>query len=104
MPGGQVGRYKSVTVGAPEFRADEEVVLFLKSYGPTVPQVFGLNQGVFRVRVDARSGRRLVTVPIVMARSDAPEAVTRGAVERRPLPIEQFAAQVRTLLQQGGAR
>ncbi|MBA2301768.1 MAG: hypothetical protein H0W08_03975 [Acidobacteria bacterium] len=104
VPGGQIGRYKSVTVGAPEFRAGEEVVMFLKSYGPAVPQVFGLNQGVFRVRVDARSGRRLVTLPILMARSDAPEAVTRGATERRPLPIEQFSAQVRTVLQQGGAR
>jgi hypothetical protein len=103
VPGGQIGRYKSVTVGAPEFRAGDEVVLFLKSQGPAVPHVFGLNQGVFRVRVDARSGRRLVTMPIVTARSSAPEPVTRGAVARRPLPLEQFAAQVRTILQ-GGAR
>jgi len=104
VPGGQIGRYKSVTVGAPEFRAGDEAVLFLKSQGPAVPHVFGLNQGVFRVRVDARSGRRLVTVPIVMAHGSAPEAVRRGARDRRPLPLEQFAAQVRTVLQQGGAR
>ena len=104
VPGGQIGRYKSVTVGAPEFLAGEEVVLFLTSQGPVVPRVFGLNQGVFRVRVDARSGRRLVALPILMARSDAPAAVTRGDSARRPLPIEQFAAQVRTVLQQGGGR
>ena len=104
VPGGQVGRYKSVTVGAPEFRAGDEVVLFLKSRGPAVPQVFGLNQGVFRVRVDARNGRRMVTLPIVMARGPGPEKVTRGAPGRRPLPIEQFAAQVRSVLEQGGQR
>ena len=102
VPGGQIGRYKSVTVGAPEFRTGDEAVLFLKSRGPAVPEVFGLNQGVFRVRVDARTGRRLVTQPIVMARGDAPETVVRGA--RRPLPLAQFAGQVRAVLQQGGAR
>ncbi len=104
VPGGQIGRYKSVTVGAPQFRAGDEVVLFLKSQGPAVPQVFGLNQGVFRVRVDGRTGRRLVMLPIVMARGSEPEPVTRGAADRRPLPLEQFAAQVRTVLQQGGGR
>jgi len=104
VPGGQIGRYKSVTVGAPEFRAGDEAVLFLTSQGPSVPHVFGLNQGVFRVRVDARSGRRLVTQPIVMARGEAPERVTRGARDRRPLPLEQFAARVRAVLQQGGAQ
>src|SRR5918996_720267 len=40
VPGGQIGRYKSVTVGAPEFRAGDEAVLFLKSLGPSVPHVF----------------------------------------------------------------
>src|SRR5215204_2234160 len=82
VPGGQVGRYKSVTVGAPEFSAGDEVVLFLKARGPAVPQVFGLNQGVFRVRVDARTGRRLVTLPILTARGTAPEPVVRGDASR----------------------
>ena len=104
VPGGQIGRYKSVTVGAPEFNRGDEVVLFLKANGPSIPSVFGLNQGVFRVRVDARTGRRLVTQPIVMARGTAPEIVARGAGSRRPLPLDQFAAQVRTVLRQGGGR
>jgi hypothetical protein len=104
VPGGQIGRYKSVTVGAPEFSAGDEVVLFLKASGPAVPQVFGLNQGVFRVKVDARTGRRLVTQPIVTARTAAAEVVARGSRERRPLPLDQFAAQVKIALQQAGAR
>lgn len=104
VPGGQIGRYKSVTVGAPEFRTGDEVVIFLRAHGPAVPRVFGLNQGVFRVRVDARSGRRQVILPVLTARGTEPEPVVRGAVDRRPLPLAQFAAQVRTVLQQGGAR
>lgn len=103
VAGGQIGRYKSVTVGAPEFRPGEELVLFLRSQGPAVPQVFGMNQGVFRVNVDERTGRRLVEQPIVTARSAAPQRVVRGARDRRPLPLDQFAAQIRTVLQ-GGAR
>ena len=102
VPGGQIGRYKSVTVGAPEFRTGEEVILFLKAQGPSVPQIFGLNQGVFRVRVDERSGRRLVTQPVVMATGDAPEAVRRGAPGRTPLALDQFAAQIRTVLTDPG--
>jgi hypothetical protein len=104
VPGGQIGRYKSVTVGAPEFRQGDEVVLFLKANGPAVPQVFGLNQGVFRVKVDGRSGRRLVTQPIVSARSALPEVVARGSRDRRPLPLHQFEAQVKAVLQQAEGR
>jgi len=103
-PGGQVGRYKSVTVGAPEFRAGEEAVLFLRATAPAMPSVFGLNQGVFRVRIDAR-GQRQVILPALLARGAGPEPVIRGARERRPLPLDQFGAQVRAVLeQQGGGR
>ena len=103
VPGGQIGRYKSVTVGAPEFKAGEEVVLFLKSQGPAVPYVFGLNQGVFRVQVDGRTGRRTVMQPILMAKGTAPQAVVRGARDRQALPLDKFVAEIRTVLQ-GGAR
>lgn len=103
-PGGQVGRYKSVTVGAPEFRIGDEAVLFLKSQGPAVPQIFGLNQGLFRVRVDPRTGRRLVIRQVLMAHGAGPERVARGDRDRRPLTLDAFGAQVRTVLQQGGAQ
>ena len=105
VPGGQIGRFKSVTVGAPEFHAGEEVVLFLRAaQGPAVPRVFGLNQGVFRVRVDQRTGARVVALPILMSGGAGAQRVTRGAGERRPLPLDQFAATVKAVLQQGGAR
>ena len=102
VAGGQIGRYKSVTVGSPAFAAGEEVVLFLRAAGPATPRIFGMNQGVFRVRVEAR-GQRMVSTPPVLARSAVPERVVRGAVSRRPMPLEQFTAQVRAVMQ-GGAR
>ena len=51
-----------VMVGAPEFAAGDEVVLFLKGRPPAVPFPFGLSQGVYRVVRD-ENGRSLVTRP-----------------------------------------
>ena len=105
VPGGQIGRYKNVMVGAPEFQPGDEAVLFLRADGPSMAYVFGLSQGVFRVRVDARTGRRLVVPPVLMARGESPETVKRGAPDRRPLPLDAFAATVRAAMAQtGGAR
>ena len=58
VPGGQIGRYRTVFVGAPEFREGDEVVLFLKQAGRSDPYIIGLSQGAFRVVPDARTGRR----------------------------------------------
>ena len=104
VPGGAIGRYRSFMVGAPEFRPGDEVVLFLKANGPSVAHVFGLSQGVFRIQRESRSGRPVVVPPAVMARSDAPQRVTRGAPDRRPVPLDTFRAQVRAALGRGGAR
>jgi hypothetical protein len=103
VPGGQIGRLKSVTVGVPEFRAGEEVVLFLRAQGPSVPQVFGMHQGVYRVKTDARTGDRVVSLP-TLGRSEAPQRIVRGAADARPLPLAQFTQTVRTVLQRGGVR
>jgi hypothetical protein len=102
VPGGQLGRYRTVFVGAPEFRDGDEVILFLKSSGPSYPFIIGLSQGAFRVVADARSGRRMVTTPIVMAKGTGdPEPVVRGDVTRKPLAIEAFRDAVRLVLAQG---
>src|SRR5258705_13510300 len=49
VPGGELGRFRSITVGAPEFSIDERIVVFLGATGPSVPYVLGLNQAVFPV-------------------------------------------------------
>ena len=104
VPGGRLGRYRSVVVGAPVFARGDEAVLFLKSNGTAgdrLPDVFGLNQGVFRVRVDPRTGQKMVVPPPVMATAPAdgePQAVKRGAVDRRPLAFEAFGARVRDVM------
>jgi hypothetical protein len=98
VPGGEMGRYRTVFVGAPQFRRGDDVVLFLKNASGRVPYVVGLNQGAFRVMPDA-SGRRIVTSPIVMAKGTGEaERVVRGDPTRRPLGIEAFRDAVRKVL------
>jgi hypothetical protein len=102
VPGGQMGRYRTVFVGAPEFRDGDEVVLFLKLAGPSLPYIIGLSQGAFRVVPDARTGRRMVTTPIVMGTGgDERERIVRGDVTRRPLAIEAFRDAVRQVMRKG---
>ncbi|HEX9368381.1 MAG TPA: hypothetical protein VF921_17250 [Vicinamibacterales bacterium] len=102
VPGGQIGRYRTVFVGAPEFQAGDEVVFFLKPADSSSLYIIGLSQGAFRVVADARTGRRIVTTPIVMGKGgDAPEPIVRGDVTRKPLAIDAFRDVVRQVLAQG---
>jgi len=55
VPVGQVGRYRRVIVGAPGFAVGEQVLVFLTGTPPAVPTIFGLNQGLYRVRDAART-------------------------------------------------
>ena len=99
VPGGTLGRYRSVLIGAPVFERGDEAVLFLTTRETDRPRVFGLNQGVFRVRPDTRTGQRMVVPPPLIAKaSDKPERVTRGALDRRPLAVDAFGARVREVM------
>jgi lipid-A-disaccharide synthase len=99
VPGGALGRYRSILVGAPEFVPDERVVVFLGAVGPSVLHVLGLSQGVFRV-VPAAGGW-LVSNPWMMPVA-APARLVRGAPSRQPVTLAEFEREVRVLA--GGAK
>jgi lipid-A-disaccharide synthase len=95
VPGGRLGRYRSLVVGAPSFDAGQQVVVFLGAAPPAMPYVLGLSQGVFRI---ARSTAGLVvTPPAVMPVSGAARRVIRGDLSRRPLALAEFEHRVRIL-------
>jgi hypothetical protein len=98
VPGGVMGRYRTVTIGAPSFHEGEEVVLFLGADPPALPYLIGLGQGVFRVRRDLRSGATLVTPPALLADPARTVRVTRGDPSRGPMTLPQFADTVRAAL------
>ena len=97
VPNGQVGRYRRVLVGAPEFVEGDEVVVFLQGRPPVMPSVFGLNQGVYRVARDAAA--RAMVMPPRRAATDG--RVVRGDPARVALPIDAFAREVRAVLEGG---
>jgi hypothetical protein len=92
VPGGRVGRYRRVMVGAPEFTAGDEVILFLKGRAPAIAMPYGLSQGVYRV--SRTRGTALVTPAVVSGAG----RVTRGEPSRRPMDPETFARQVTAAL------
>ena len=63
VPGGKVGPYRRVMVGAPAFAAGDEVILFLKGRAPAMAMPYGLSQGVYRV---SRSGG--TAIPMTLTR------------------------------------
>jgi len=94
MPGGEVGRYRRVVVGVPQFSSGDDVVVFLRGAPPAMPTVFGLSQGLFRV-VRTADGRAVVTPAPLTAPAMGAERVVRGDPARQPLPLDAFAREVR---------
>ncbi len=100
VPGGQIGPYRSVRVGAPVFRSGDEVVVFLAANGPAFPHIVGFHQGVFRVVADPSTGRRLVASPILTGPARTSKPIVRGDPARKPVALETFENQVRALVEQ----
>lgn len=100
VPGGELGRFRTIMVGAPQFSVNERVIVFLGAIGPGIPYVLGFNQGVFRIiRADQDW---MVTPPPMLPSAAATVRVARGDLSRRPLPLPAFEQRVRALV--GAAR
>jgi hypothetical protein len=98
VPGGSLGRYRNVVVGAPQFSPGQRVIVFLGARGPSVPYLLGLGQGVFRVTINSNRAW-IVSPPPVMPVAGP---VVRGSATRRPAPLGDFERDVRALA--GGVR
>src|SRR5438552_598118 len=74
VPGGELGRFRSMVVGAPAFVVDERVVVFLGARGPSIPHEVGFSQGVFRVGRAADASDRVMS-PVFFPASPAARIV-----------------------------
>jgi hypothetical protein len=95
LPGGLLGRFRSIVVGAPRFTVDDRVVVFLGAKSPMIPYLVGFSQGVYRVVRDP-AGRDVWRV-MPPAPPDGPAVVVRGDPARAPLPLQVFETRVRAL-------
>jgi hypothetical protein len=96
VPNGTVGRYRRITIGAPEFDEGDRVVLFLHARAGRIPTLFGLSQGVYRI-AQTDGGAMVLPAP-VMSRGVAAERVVRGDPARRPMPLDDFIRAVQTAM------
>jgi hypothetical protein len=94
IPGGRIGRFQSVTLGAPLFTVGQHVIVFLGARGPSIPYVLGLNQGLFRVKQD---GDSWTVFPRPVLPTDRVGPVVRGDTSRVPLALADFERLIRTL-------
>ena len=118
IPGGTIGRYRTVMVGAPVMRVGEQAVFFLKRGPGNSLWPVGLGQGIYRVSFSAGAsaaggtgaggtGGGGSTVPMVHApvlpgvTTNAVGAVVRGDARRKSLPLTEFESLVRLLLTRG---
>src|SRR5918993_134800 len=95
VPGGQLGRYRSVVSGAPRFAEGEQVVLFLNAKPPAMPHILRLSEGAFRVSVDRRTGARTIRRQPLAGESATWQKLQRGAGAAEGLSLEAFGALVR---------
>ena len=99
VPGGLLGRFRSIVVGAPRFAVDDHVVVFLGAQGPMIPYLVGFSQGVFRVVRDPSSGEwRVTPPPIGPSAAVTPVPIVRGDAARVPVPLADFESRVRSLV------
>ena len=92
VPGGRVGRYRRIFVGAPTFAAGDEILLFMKGRAPALSAPYGLSQGVYRV---SRTRGYAVVMPVPPLPRVA--GTLRGDPVRAPISLDEFTRQVRAL-------
>lgn len=102
VPGGVIGRYRTVMVGAPVMRTGEHAVFFLRRGAGNTFVPVGLAQGVYRVTTTG--GRAMISAPVLAGvTTNTTGPIVRGDARRKPLAVGEFESLVR-LVVAGAAR
>jgi len=101
VPGGVIGRYRWVMVGAPTVAVGQESVFFLKrDVTMNAWRPVGLGMGIYRVQPEPATGRPVVSPPIVAGQTAAVGTVVRGDPTRRFMAVPEFESLVRLVMGQ----
>jgi hypothetical protein len=99
VPGGVIGRYRTVMTGAPVMKVGEHAVFFLKRAPDNTLWPVGLSQGVYRLTAAAPREVPTVRAPVVAGMTtNALGAVVRGDVRRKSMPLPEFESLVRLVV------
>jgi len=95
VPGGVIGRYRTVMVGAPVMRVGDQAVFFLKGGPGNTLWPVGLSQGIYRISA-SRTGLPVVTAPVLAGvTTNATGPVVRGDARRKSIAVGEFESLVR---------
>ncbi len=98
VPGGVIGRYRTVMIGSPVMRVGEQAVFFLKRGPGNSFWPVGLVQGIYRVRMFT-GGNAMVAPPVLPGvTTNAAGPVVRGDPRRRGMPVSEFESLVRLVV------
>ena len=97
VPGGGIGRLRTIVVGAPVLREDSRAVFFLARGTDGAWRPVAMSGGVAVVRPDRQSGRLVVQAPIIAARTTI-GPVVRGDPRRTLIQIADYEALVRAVV------
>lgn len=99
VPGGVIGRYRTVMTGAPTMRVGEQAVFFLKRGPGDGWWPVGLSQGIYRVTQASARVAPAVRPPVVAGVStNTSGPVVRGDARRRSMPLPEFESLVRLVV------
>lgn len=98
VPGGVIGRYRRVMVGAPTLRPEQSAVFFLVRGRDNGWRPLGLSAGVVRVRREPVTGRLLVHPARLLTDPASAGPVVRGDTARRSVAVDEFEAMVALVL------
>ncbi len=99
VPGGVIGRYRTVMTGAPTMRTGEHAVFFLKRGPADTWWPVGLSQGIYRVSQASTRVAPTVRPPVVAGvTTNASGPVVRGDARRTPMPLLEFESLVRLVV------
>lgn len=98
VPGGTIGRYRTVMTGAPVMRVGEQAVFFLKRGPGNTLWPVGLAQGIYRVS-EGSGNIGMVYAPVLPGvTTNAVGAIVRGDSRRKALPVTEFESLVRLVM------
>jgi hypothetical protein len=100
--GGELGRYRQITIGAPTFAVGDDAFVFLKRDTGGALWTVGMGAGVYKVSGAAEAP--VVNAPVVAGvTATAGAKIERGDRRRKPMAVGDFSGVVKLLMAGGGA-
>jgi hypothetical protein len=97
VPGGTIGRYRYIFVGAPTFAVNDQAVFLLKRGHDNALRIIGLSQGLYTIRAVPGAGL-VIAAPAIAPQTAGTGQIVRGDARRPMLSVPDFESIVRLVM------